>query len=55
MLERRPDPIGHVLDKFDLFARPDTRQKAVNAERSDKAALLDEGRTDVCPDAGGLQ
>ena len=45
MLERRPDPIGDFLNEGDLVGRPDAWRAAVNAERADETAVLDQQRT----------
>ena len=55
VLERRPDPIGDLLDQRNLVGRPHPRRAAVNAERADETAVLDQQRTGVGPDIRRLQ
>ena len=55
VLERRPDPIGDFLNEGNLVGRPHAWRAAVNAERADETAVLDQQRTDVGPDARRLQ
>ena len=55
VLERRPDPIGHFLNEGNLVGRPHAWRAAVNAERADEPAVLDQQRTDVGADTRRLQ
>ena len=55
VLERRPDPIGDFLNEGNLVGRPHAWRAAVNSERADETAVLDQQRTNVGPDARRLQ
>ena len=46
VLERRPDPIGRHFNQGDLISRPDPRRGAVDAERPEPSAVLDQRRAD---------
>ena len=55
VLERRPDPIGDFLNEGNLVWRPHAWRAAVNSERADETAVLDQQRTNVGLDPRRLQ
>ena len=55
VLDRRPDPIGDILSQGNFVGRPHAWRAAVDAERADETAVLDQQRTDVGADACRLQ